>query len=659
MASLLAALAIIITAARLLGALARRVGQPAVVGEILAGVILGPTFFGAGLADRIFPLVDVRPALSGIGDLGLALFMFIVGYELDHTLIRSGGRASTTISLASIAAPLGLGIAVGWWLARQQHVGSTLPFALFIGVATAITAFPVLARILTDRGMQRTTIGGLALTSAAINDVCAWTLLAIVLVVARAGDAASWRILLLPGYVAVMVIAIRPTLRRLTVLRARAGQLAPDILAIVVVGLLASAYATEWMGLNFIFGAFLFGALMPREGAEQLRLEILTRLEQLAVLVLLPVYFVLAGLSVNLSGFGAQSAADLALILVVAIGGKFAGTYLAARTQRLNRRPAAALATLMNTRGLTEIVILTVGLQLGILGIQLYSLMVVMALVTTAMAGPLLSVVYPARLVRRDIAAADRALLGEAATYRVLVAVGNEAADAAVLAAGSALASGRDQTQLIITALLPYPRAPVELGSGLHVELAQMAERMTDLEAAAEPLRARGVDVTVVARFAADPAAELADLAASVADVLLISTRHPDHEAVARSSRVRIVSLTATAPSVWTTVVVRAGAGPDGLATADVGKQLAAGQPARLALDPAGLSGRALHRIEARLTPFDQVADVTDPLGDDVLTVAVDGGPVDDAHLLVRAEPDYESTDPAVITMVGEPQEVS
>jgi Kef-type K+ transport system membrane component KefB len=658
-ASLLAALAIIITAARLLGALARRVGQPAVVGEILAGVILGPTFFGAGLADHIFPLVDVRPALSGIGDLGLALFMFIIGYELDLGLLRSGGRTSVTVSLASIAAPLALGIAVGFGLAGQQHVHRTLPFALFVGVATAITAFPVLARILADRGMQRTAIGSLAVASAAINDVCAWTLLAIVLVVARVGDSASWRIVLLPGYVLVMALAIRPALRRLTAARDRAGRLSPDILAVVVVGLLASAYATEWMGLNFIFGAFLFGALMPREAAEQLRLEILARLEQLAVLVLLPVYFVLAGLSVNLSGFGSRSAVDLVLILAVAIGGKFGGTYLAARAQHLSRRPASALATLMNTRGLTEIVILTVGLQLGILGIQLYSLMVVMALVTTAMAGPLLNICYPARYVRRDIAAADRALLGQAASYRVLVALGNPETDDAVLAVASALARARDRAQLIVSGLLPYPRVPLELGTGLHAELAQMAQQMTYLEGAAEPLREHGVEVTIVARFAAEPAAELAELSSSAADVLVISACHPDFEAVAGSSRVRLVAVAAAAPSAWTAVVVRARAGSDGLAAADVGRLLAAGRPARLTLDPAGLTGRALHRLQARLTPDAPAAELAAALPGDALTVAGQAGPTDAADVFVRAEPDYDAAEPVELKIASEPQEVS
>ena len=421
---LLAALVVIITLARVFGALARRVGQPAVVGEILVGVVLGPTFFGIGLGNHLFPVIAVRPALTGIGSLGLVLFMFIVGYELDRALVLSSGRATVTVAIGSIIAPLALGVALGFWLAGQQGIAHRLPFALFIGVATAITAFPVLARILAERGMQRTRIGGLALAAASINDVLAWILLAAVVIVAKSASSGDWRLFLLPVYVAVIALVVRPLMAYLARRRLEAGRLTPDLLAVILVVVLASAYATEWMGLNFIFGAFIVGAVMPRDGAEQLRVEILERMEHIAVLVLLPVYFVLAGVSVNLAGFDAHDGLYLALILVVAIVGKFGGAYLSARLQRIPVRQAGALATLMNTRGLTEIVILATGLQLGILNVRLYSLMVVMALVTTAMAGPVLNVIYPARFVRRDIAEANREALGEVASYQVLVATG-------------------------------------------------------------------------------------------------------------------------------------------------------------------------------------------------------------------------------------------
>src|ERR1700722_3432068 len=207
---LLAALVVIIALARVFGAIAGRLGQPAVVGEILVGVVLGPTFFGTGLSNQLFPVTAVRPALTGIGDLGLVLFMFIVGYELDRGLVLSSGRAAVTVAIGSGIAPLSLGAALGFWLAGQQSVVHKVPFALFIAVATAITAFPVLARILVERGMQRTRLGSLALAAASVNDVLAWILLALVVIVAKSASSADWRLLLLPVYVAVVAFAVRP-----------------------------------------------------------------------------------------------------------------------------------------------------------------------------------------------------------------------------------------------------------------------------------------------------------------------------------------------------------------------------------------------------------------------------------------------------------------
>ncbi|MFD0890866.1 cation:proton antiporter, partial [Streptosporangium algeriense] len=212
-------------------------------------------------------------------------------------------------------------------------------------------------------------------------------------------------------YGLLMFLVVRPLLARLVPARQRAGRLTPGLLSLVLIGLLASSWVTEWMQVHFIFGAFVFGAVMPREGAERLSHEILERLEQLAVLLLLPMFFVVAGLDVNLRTLDLSSLGTLAAILVVAIGGKLLGSYAAART-RLPGRQALAIATLLNTRGLTEIVILSVGLQKGVLDEELYSLMVVMALLTTAMTGPLLRRIYPGRRVARDIAQAERAALG-------------------------------------------------------------------------------------------------------------------------------------------------------------------------------------------------------------------------------------------------------
>jgi Kef-type K+ transport system membrane component KefB len=380
---LLLDLALIVVVTRTFGAVATRLRQPAVIGEVFGAVLLGPTLVSGVVSQTLFPS-DVRPYLSALANLGVALFMFVVGLELDRGLVTGKLRVALTVSAGSIVLPLGLGMLLALYLFQYHPGGDRLGFVLFMGAAMAVTAFPVLARILTDRGMHRTELGGLALASAAVGDVLAWSLLAVV--VAMVSGAVQWQLLLVIPYLAAMLLLVRPLLRRLI-----GGASAPPRFrfAVVLVGLLVSSGLTEWFGLHFIFGAFLFGVVMPR--GTMLREDILGPVEQISVTLLLPVYFVVAGLKVDLSGIDAAGFGELGLILLVAVSSKFLGAFAGARLQGVPARPAAVLGTLMNTRGLTELVILTVGLQLGVLDTRLYSLMVVMALVTTAMAGPLLS----------------------------------------------------------------------------------------------------------------------------------------------------------------------------------------------------------------------------------------------------------------------------
>lgn len=520
---LLLGLAAVIVLARLLGALAKRVGQPPVVGEILAGILIGPSIVGGLVSDRLFP-TEIRPALAGLANVGLVLFMFIIGYELDQSLVRGRQRVAASVSAGSVLLPLGLGTGLALWLAGRHGVTDVLPFALFIGAAMAVTAFPVLARIVADRGLMRTEVGGLALASAAVDDVLAWSLLAVVVAIGAADGGAPWHLLAAVPYLIAMFGLVRPLLRRLLAARDRAGRLTPDVLAVILVGLLLSCYATELIGLHAIFGAFVFGSVMPRAGGEALRHEILERLEQVSVLLLLPVFFVIAGLQVDLSTVDASALVELALILVVAIGGKFVGAYAGARLNRVGRRQAGAIATLMNTRGLTEIVILTVGLQLGILDGQLFSMMVVMALVTTIMAGPLLAWIYPRRLAEADIARAERAGMADAAGFRVLVLAPGGPAAAATVALAADLAGPSRPATVALTRLVPYSASPLEVGSGLSPDLLQMNAAMAELAALAAAVRDRGLTVPVVARFTRDPAADLAELVRTgEPDVVVIS----------------------------------------------------------------------------------------------------------------------------------------
>lgn len=409
--ALLLGLAVIILGAGLLGRLARRLGQPAVIGEVLAGILMGPTLFGGAVARTLLP-TDIRPFLSALANVGVAVFMFLVGLELDRNLLRGTGRVAVTVSLSSILLPCGLGIALGTLLARSHPTDNRLGFVLFMGVAMSITAFPVLARILIDRDMNRLPLGGLALTCAAIDDVLAWSLLAVVVTVIGAeGD--QWRMLLAVPYLALMLLAVRRLLKRLVTARGRTGRLTTGQISVVLAGLLISGGVTEWIGLHFIFGAFLFGIVMPRSAGIDLRGELHERIGLVSNVLLLPVFFIVAGLRVDLSHVDGVDLVELGLILIAAIGGKFAGAFIAARANGLGGRTAATLATLMNTRGLTELIILSVGLQLGVLDTKLYSLMVVMAVVTTAMAGPLLAILYPRPLVLASQAPPAAAGAGE------------------------------------------------------------------------------------------------------------------------------------------------------------------------------------------------------------------------------------------------------
>jgi len=397
-------LSVIIMLARTLGWAARRLGQPAVIGELLAGVLLGPTLFHGAVANTIFP-ADVRPFLTALASLGVVVFMFLVGYELDQAAVRGRGGATVTVSLASTLLPfvLGTGLAVflTTFLDPYRSAPSTLSFVLFMGSAMSVTAFPVLARILADRNMQSTFVGNLALGSAAIGDVLAWLMLAAVISLSH-NDVSQWRVLLVIPFVLFCLWVVRPQLRRLVAAREASGRLGPGMLAIVVAGLLVCAGLTQWMGLHYIFGAFLFGAIMPRLNADKLRHEVVVRIGDVNAVLLLPVFFVVAGFRVDLSSVGTEGLGVLALILLTAIGGKLVGVYLAARANRIPKRQSAVLATLMNTRGLTELIILDVGAKLGLLDGSLYTLMVVMAVVTTMMTGPLLSWLYPAKVMQQD-----------------------------------------------------------------------------------------------------------------------------------------------------------------------------------------------------------------------------------------------------------------
>lgn len=525
-------IAVIVAAARLAGAAAKKFRQPAVVGEIIAGIALGPSLLGAfpgDLTTKLFPL-EVRPFLNVVAQLGLIMFMFIVGLELDLGLIRGKERTAAVISLSSIALPFSLGVALATLLHSSHSVvqGQAvdfLPFALFIGAAMSITAFPVLARILVDRGMFRTWIGALTLACAAVDDVMAWSLLAVVLAVVTAAGGWDLPVILAESalFVLVMLTIVRPALDRVVGGRYRAtGRVTPDLLALVLIGILLCSYTTAMIGIHQIFGAFIFGTIMPRQGVSGLLRGILSRIEPVTVLLLLPVFFISTGVEANIRGITLSGLGELALILLVACVGKFVGASVGARLQGIPFRASATIATLMNTRGLTELVILNVGLAFGVLDTELFTLLVVMAIVTTVMTEPLLRIVYPDRLLARDVAEAERATVGSAGPYRILVALEDSAHGSRLVDLAVDLASGEQGAELVLTRFTPRVRE-AEIGSEIAAELQEMAASMDALGQMAERVKTRGVACSVLYQFSNDVASDLIAQATSLdASILLI-----------------------------------------------------------------------------------------------------------------------------------------
>lgn len=391
---ILLALVSVILVSRLLGALFKRLHQPPVIGEVLAGILLGPSLLGRvapEAAAYVLPAM-VKPYLNALAQVGVILYMFVVGLDLDIGLVRSRARSSVAVSHASILFPflLGGGLAL---LLYPSFSTSDVPFtvfALFMGVAMSVTAFPVLARILTDRNMHRTRLGSIALACAAVDDVTAWCLLAFVVGVVRSRVGGAFVTLLLStGYVLFMLLAVRPALARV------AGRLGTDVTrrarltVVVFVGLLLSALATEAIGIHSVFGAFLLGVVVPRQGdlAERIR----EKLHDVVVILLLPAFFAFTGMQTQIglvSGLG--NWLWCAAIVAVASAGKFGGTLVAARVSGFAWKDAASLGILMNTRGLMELIVLNIGLEMGVLSPTLFAMLVIMAVVTTAATTPIL-----------------------------------------------------------------------------------------------------------------------------------------------------------------------------------------------------------------------------------------------------------------------------
>ncbi|RNA63863.1 cation/H(+) antiporter [Chryseobacterium nematophagum] len=395
LALLLAQIVTIILTARFFGWICIKLKQPSVIGEMIAGIILGPSLLGMYFPEFsafLFPKESLGN-LQFLSQIGLILFMYIVGMELDLSVLRKKAHDAVVISHASIIIPFALGIGLSYFIYQEFTPDGVqfTSFALFIAISMSITAFPVLARIVQERNLQKTKLGTIVITCAAADDITAWCILAAVIAIVKAGSFASsiYVILMAIAYVFLMIKIIRPFLKRIADLQAGKSTINKPMVAIFFLTLILSAYATEVIGIHALFGAFMAGAIMPEN--TKFRTLFIDKVEDVALVLLLPLFFVFTGLRTQI---GLLNDGHLwitaGFIILTAVIGKFAGSALTAKFLRINWKDSLTIGALMNTRGLMELIVLNIGYDLGVLSPEIFAMLVIMALFTTFMTGPTL-----------------------------------------------------------------------------------------------------------------------------------------------------------------------------------------------------------------------------------------------------------------------------
>ncbi|MCI0660016.1 MAG: cation:proton antiporter [Acidobacteria bacterium] len=399
---LLLQVSIIIAASRLTGLIFRRIHQPQVMGEMIAGILLGPSLLGwlaPGISLALFPPSSLG-FLNALSQIGLLIFMFLVGLELEPKTLREQRRLAFTTSIVSFITPFLLGILLAFYLYPRVSIDGVkfTHFALFLGTAMSVTALPVLARILIECNLLRTRLGTAAIACAAVGDVTSWCLLAGVVMLVRSTSLTIPLWLTLLGsavYICLMLFIVRRMLNKLVDIYLERRTVSQSLLTIILLLVFASSWVTESLGIHALFGAFLMGAVMPTRLVEALS----EKLEDVTVVLLLPLFFAYTGLRTSITLVsGAEMWFYCSLIIAVAIAGKFGGATLAARATGKSWRDAGALGILMNTRGLMELVILNIGLDIGVISPAVFAMMVMMTLITTSMTTPLLKWVYSAEI---------------------------------------------------------------------------------------------------------------------------------------------------------------------------------------------------------------------------------------------------------------------
>jgi len=451
LAILLAQIITIIVVARFFGWVFRKIGQPSVIGEIIAGIVLGPSLLGLYFPEfsiALFP-VESLGNLQFLSQIGLILFMFVIGMELDLKVLQNRAKEAIVISHASIVIPFALGIGLAYFVYYKfaPEGIAFLPFALFMGIAMSITAFPVLARIVQERGIHKTKLGAIVITCAAADDITAWCLLAAVIAIVKAGTFVSslYVILLAIFYVIIMLFVVKPFLKKIGELYGTKDKLNKPVVAIFFLTLIISSYCTEIIGIHALFGAFMTGVIMP--DINKFRNVFIEKVEDVSVILLLPLFFVYTGLRTEIGLINDPYLWKVTgFIILVAVVGKFFGSALAAKFVGQTWRDSFTIGALMNTRGLMELVVLNIGLDLKVLTPEVFTMMVIMALVTTFMTGPALN------LINYIFKTKDFNILDEVPNgnkYKILISFGNKEKGKSLLRLANSLIKKQKETSSI------------------------------------------------------------------------------------------------------------------------------------------------------------------------------------------------------------------
>jgi Kef-type K+ transport system membrane component KefB len=451
LAILLAQIITIIIVARFFGWVFRKIGQPSVIGEIIAGIVLGPSLLGLYFPEFSIDLFPVESLgnLQFLSQIGLILFMFVIGMELDLKVLQNRAKDAIVISHASIVIPFALGIGLAYFVYFKfaPEGVAFLPFALFMGIAMSITAFPVLARIVQERGIHKTKLGAIVITCAAADDITAWCLLAAVIAIVKAGTFVSslYIIGLAIGYVLVMLFVVKPFLKKIGELYGTKSSLNKPVVAIFFLTLIVSSYITEIIGIHALFGAFMTGVIMP--DITKFRNLFIEKVEDVSVILLLPLFFVYTGLRTEIGLINDPYLWKVTgFIILVAVIGKFFGSALAAKFVGQSWRDSLTIGALMNTRGLMELIVLNIGLDLKVLTPEVFTMMVIMALVTTFMTGPTLNIINFIFKTRDD------GVLDEIPSddkYNILISFGNKEKGKSLLRLANSLVKKQKETSTI------------------------------------------------------------------------------------------------------------------------------------------------------------------------------------------------------------------